>query len=168
MTTEDDFQSALDANPSDWQTRVVFADFLADRGDPRAEGYRALGALRKRAFVCGFDNPPSQRWPASAWFGRNLRGDEETFDLPQDWYDAVEGLGDHKGYKPRYGRDEAPRFSRRQVEDAAALAFGVLPAARRAELLASPPVANPPEPKTGPKPKKPRKPKSETEEGKAG
>ena len=33
MTTEDDFQRALDANPDDWQTRLVFADWLEDRGD---------------------------------------------------------------------------------------------------------------------------------------
>ncbi len=28
MTTEDDFQTALDAAPDDWQTRLVFADWL--------------------------------------------------------------------------------------------------------------------------------------------
>ena len=43
MTTEDDFQAALDANPNDWQTRLVFADWLDERGDVRASGYRALG-----------------------------------------------------------------------------------------------------------------------------
>ncbi len=48
MTTEDDFQAALDANPDDWQTRLVFADWLDERGDARAEGYRALGANRLR------------------------------------------------------------------------------------------------------------------------
>ena len=51
MTTEDDFHRALDANPDDWQTRLVFADWLDDRGDPRAEGYRALGHLRLCPFV---------------------------------------------------------------------------------------------------------------------
>lgn len=35
MTTEDDFQAALDANPEDWQTRLVFADWLQERGDSR-------------------------------------------------------------------------------------------------------------------------------------
>ena len=43
VTTEDDFQRALDKNPDDWQTRLVFADWLEERDDPRAEGYRALG-----------------------------------------------------------------------------------------------------------------------------
>lgn len=46
MTTEDDFQAALDADPGNWQTRLVFADWLQERGDERADGYRALGALR--------------------------------------------------------------------------------------------------------------------------
>jgi uncharacterized protein (TIGR02996 family) len=46
LTTEDDFQNALDANPEDHQTRLVFADWLQERVDPRAEGYRALGRLR--------------------------------------------------------------------------------------------------------------------------
>lgn len=46
MTTEDDFQLALDKNPTDWQTRLVFADWLQERDDPRAEGYRVLGTLR--------------------------------------------------------------------------------------------------------------------------
>lgn len=46
MTTEEDFQAALDANPDDWQTRGVFADWLQERDDVRAEGYRALGVCR--------------------------------------------------------------------------------------------------------------------------
>lgn len=46
MTTEDDFQNAIDASPDDWNARLVFADWLQEQGDPRAEGYRALGALK--------------------------------------------------------------------------------------------------------------------------
>src|SRR4051812_5929885 len=46
MTTEDDFNRRLDAHPEDWQTRLVFADWLDERGDVRAEGYRVLGDLR--------------------------------------------------------------------------------------------------------------------------
>ena len=47
MTSEDDFQAALDTSPDDWQTRLVFADWLQERGDPRAEGYRALAVHRR-------------------------------------------------------------------------------------------------------------------------
>ncbi len=36
MTTEDDFQCALDRNPGDWQTRLVSVDWLQEHGDPRA------------------------------------------------------------------------------------------------------------------------------------
>jgi uncharacterized protein (TIGR02996 family) len=38
VTTEDDFQSALDKDPEDWQTRLVFADWLQEHNDLRAEG----------------------------------------------------------------------------------------------------------------------------------
>src|SRR5204863_136709 len=51
VTTEDDFQNALDADPADWQTRLVFADWLQERGDVRAEGYRALGRTRFYPYV---------------------------------------------------------------------------------------------------------------------
>lgn len=50
MTTEDDFQKALDADPNDHQTRLVFADWLQERGDERAEGYRMLGYARMVPF----------------------------------------------------------------------------------------------------------------------
>ena len=49
MTTEDDFQTAIDAHPEDWQTRLVFADWLDEHNDPRggvirlAERVRHLG-----------------------------------------------------------------------------------------------------------------------------
>jgi uncharacterized protein (TIGR02996 family) len=159
MTNEDDFQAALDARPDDWQTRLVFADFLADRGDPRADGYRALGTLRKRAFVCGFDNKAKTAWKGAAWFGRNLASDEEAYDLPQDWFDAINDLGEHETYKPRYETDDAEHADRRAVEDAAARAFGKLPAPRRAELLASVPLAEPTNRRREDKPKEPKKPK---------
>ncbi len=38
MTTEEDFQAALDLHPDDWQTRLVFADWLQDRSDSPADG----------------------------------------------------------------------------------------------------------------------------------
>ena len=60
MTTEDDFQVALDTNPGDWRTRLVFPDWLPERSDPRADGYRALGVLR-RAPVTTY-KPPQVRW----------------------------------------------------------------------------------------------------------
>lgn len=43
MVTEDAFQAALDAEPDNQALRLVFADWLEERGDPRAAGYRWLG-----------------------------------------------------------------------------------------------------------------------------
>lgn len=140
MTTEQDFHAALDTRPDDWQTRLVFADWLEERSDPRAAGYRALGTLRKRPFVCGHDNPPSEDYTGAAWFGCDLNPDEATFDLPEDWFGAIEGLGDGKSYRPSYPIPDAKSLDRRRVEDAAARAFGTLPADRRTAILALPPV----------------------------
>jgi uncharacterized protein (TIGR02996 family) len=58
LATEDDFQSALDRDPDDYTTRLVFADWLDEHGDPRAEGYRRLGTIRFR----GWYQPTSSWW----------------------------------------------------------------------------------------------------------
>lgn len=130
MTTEEDFQRALDEHPEDWQTRLVFADWLDERDDPRAEGYRALGVRRWSPWdaIGG-----SYSWWDFERGGRHpSRGDpdpEPGFgELPTDWFDA---LG------PRdYGKNDWGFESRSEAEDAAALAFAKLPAERRAQLLA--------------------------------
>lgn len=115
------FQAALDADPGDHTTRLVFADWLEERGDPRAEGYRALGVWRRvphREFTqsaglcwyypgCGYD-----------WSGVPPAGTPRTW-LPKSLKAA------HWQTLP----------TRRAAEDAAALAFARLPPARRAELL---------------------------------
>lgn len=46
MSDEEGFQAALDARPEDWGLRLIFADYLEERNDPRALGLRALGQLR--------------------------------------------------------------------------------------------------------------------------
>ena len=51
FTTEDQFQNYLDEHITRHMTRLVFADYLEDIGDPRAEGYRVLGKLKKRPRV---------------------------------------------------------------------------------------------------------------------
>lgn len=50
MTTEDDFARKIDQNPEDWQTLLVFADWLDDNGDPRARAYRVIAARRMRPY----------------------------------------------------------------------------------------------------------------------
>lgn len=135
MTTEDDFQTALDADPTDWQTRLVFADWLQERDDPRADGYRALGANRLHPlqdlrdyvahnwyFHCG--KAGVMRHHAAIATVDNL--------LPVDWVALVDPAHNTRrdvlwvGYSTE----------RRVVEEAIVAAFGKLPAPRRAELLA--------------------------------
>lgn len=122
MTTEDDFQRALDANIEDWQTRLVFADWLEERGDPRAEGYRALGALRLYAdlgYHRRFVYQSSGEWTAG--------GSPDRSVLPRDWYAPL-----MPSRELELENDEA----RRSAEDKAALAFARLSPQRRAELFA--------------------------------
>ena len=125
MTTEDDFQAKLDANSEDWQTLLVLADWLQERGDPRADGYRALAAC---------DKVP--RCPSGApaqWYDESqcepIRDGAPQSDLPQDWF----------GHLRKYWKD-SPKYlrwytTRRDARDAAALAFAKLPPERQAELL---------------------------------
>lgn len=142
VTTEDDFQAALNAHPDDHHTRLVFADWLDERNDPRAAGYRALGRLQLWPF----------RMDVRSWW--SARGGSVPIHnhLPRDWFEAVAG---HKYSSDRWRWPD--RFdnqdNRREIEDAAALAFATLPAARQAELLTSQPKAKPPKPQK-PTPKK--------------
>jgi uncharacterized protein (TIGR02996 family) len=47
MDDEAPFHAALDENPADIAMRLVFADWLEERGDWRAEGYRWMGQHHK-------------------------------------------------------------------------------------------------------------------------
>jgi uncharacterized protein (TIGR02996 family) len=131
VTTEDDFQSALDANPDDWQTRLVFADWLQERGDPRAEGYRALGRNRFYPYVHNPKPGQQDRFRGAAWWSP---GAEKDGFLPNDWFLAISGFGNNTTYRPLH-RTSADIASRRQMDDAAALAFSTLPPQRRTDLL---------------------------------
>lgn len=130
MTTEDDFQAALDARPNDWQTRLVFADWLDERDDPRAEGYRALGALQKRPhYWCS----PSDGFRKSEWcwysWQREGGAPNNRATLSAEWvhWRVLDGLA----------VSDRPYYSRRAAEDAAALAFGRLSKAVQTKALAT-------------------------------
>jgi uncharacterized protein (TIGR02996 family) len=125
LTTEDDFHRMLDANPDDHGTRLVFGDWLQDRDDPRAEGYRALGALERVAFANG-----------RGWWWYRSRSMTFTNALPRDWYDLLPPIPGCNAQKLWPPEDYILPDTRRYVEDAAALAFARLPPERRAELLA--------------------------------
>lgn len=126
MTTEDDFQEALDENPEDWQTRLVFADWLQDHNDPRAEGYRALGELQMYPIRVYSD---VDEW---TWFepGRYTPPDRtvDPDELPSAWFAALPDRRMLKSGVPvsdpdAYFQRWADFPSRRAAEDAAALAY---------------------------------------------
>jgi uncharacterized protein (TIGR02996 family) len=132
VTDEDDFQAMLDAHPDDHVTRLVFADWLQERGDPRAEGYRALGVLgvSPTAYRDGRVAPHAGADYVAWWNGQNYTTYDPDY-LPGDWWHSTL----HAALRPTGYM--ATFRSRREAEDAAALAFAELPAERRAELLAS-------------------------------
>lgn len=128
MTTEDDFQNTLDATPDAHHVRLVFADWLQDRGDKRAEGYRALGVLRRIPFGSRRRDVLTRygEWYAEFY---DAEGFDPQSDLPTDWFRRLRG-------KPAWStRGKKGWATRREAEDAAATAFAKLSAARRAELL---------------------------------
>jgi uncharacterized protein (TIGR02996 family) len=136
VIAEDDFQAALDADPEDWQTRLVFADWLDERGDPRAAGYRALGVRRLRP----------NKWVKRSkrvhwWWGGNQRfwiAHPDVAILPAYWFKAMP--------EPDYDRVAWPSHdrpnTRREVENAAALAFASLSQKRQTQLLTPPASAS--------------------------
>lgn len=130
MTEEDAFHAMIDAAPEDNAPRLVFADWLEERGDERAEGYRALGRLWLYPCRDGAD---------SCWWISDVSGMNPTHNyLPDDWYVAVSGGPWNQQIAWRWPRDGGDN---RKIHDAAALAFLRLPAKRRRELLTLRPAA---------------------------
>ena len=135
MTTEDDFQAALDAAPDDAHLRLVFADWLDEQGDERAAGYRCLGLLRRVVY----ERPPEYRYNNYGNFLFGESGNTEYGDgdqqvlayLDADWYKLLKPLA------ATYWKYWAEFSTRRDAEDAAARAFLLLPPERQAELLAA-------------------------------
>ena len=135
MTTEADFIAALDADPDSHMTRLAFADWLEEQDppDPRGPGYRALGA--NGVFPHGSKDVWVVMWNVSQYkgyvFGQRLHPhdplDCSPAMLPDDWHQLIAGKVS----------SFVKRRHRREMEDAAALAFARLPAQRRAELLAT-------------------------------
>jgi uncharacterized protein (TIGR02996 family) len=142
MTTEDDLQAALDANPGDALLRLVLADLLDDCGDPRAEGYRAMGTTRDRPEFLGRVGPWCWRLDA---YEKGVRPDGY---LPEAWFAGL-ARGSSMCWASRQGR-RSPRLSpayeetistrldyatRRAAEDDAAWAFAGLDDAAKAAIL---------------------------------
>lgn len=126
MNRESDFQSRLDARPDDHTARLVFADWLQERGDPRAEGYRALGVMQRFP-----ERVNRQRrgwvWRLGAYceWSSAMGEQRPQHTVPRDWVKALIGES---------GSDRACA-RRSALENEFAVAFLQLPPERRAELL---------------------------------
>lgn len=113
----------LDAHPDDHTTRLVFADWLQEQSDERAEGYRALGLLHRA--------PVINR--SGVWWHKGSGADNS---LPPDWYSFLPFATEKESaYLVWPSSHKIGPWTRLEIEDAAAFAFAKLPAARRAELL---------------------------------
>jgi|GEM_PF-4915962 len=110
VTTEDDFHRLIDKKPDDWHTRLVFADWLEDRGDPRSGGYRAI-ALQKRRPLQG-RHRDTDTW----WWHRSNSAKVEDFHnhIPQDWFALLPaGDGSESFWPPQRWNQEPARMRRR-------------------------------------------------------
>lgn len=126
--TEDEFQSHIDARPDDYFAKGVFADWLEEQGDERAEGYRAM-------LACGLHgaNGAGNEYVSemtTCWFPDTAHINTAYTEVPADWYDALGESGVSSGL---YTEDYPDR---RAAEDALARAFTKFPEDRRRELLA--------------------------------
>lgn len=110
-------QQHLDAHPDDYRARRLLGEWLQWHGDERGEGYRALGVCRRRplqwqsSWLCAFEDD-------------GIAKEHRQHSLPLVWFDAF-------GFPNAWTRFD----TRRDAENAAALAFARLPAERRAALL---------------------------------
>jgi uncharacterized protein (TIGR02996 family) len=137
VTTEEDFQRKLDENPEDWDTRLVFADWLEDRDDPRASGYRAIARLKRRPLKGRrrFEFKDKSQSEEAWWWHH---GNSLCYNyVPADWFALLPpGLG-NKVFWPLLSGPERVR-NRRECEDALAQAFAQLPEDRQNQLLQPP------------------------------
>jgi uncharacterized protein (TIGR02996 family) len=130
MTTEDDFQRALDADPNDWQTRLVFADWLDERADERAAYFRLAGQRQWRPAPDATSGYTRDSLQLSGVVGDRLWRFYNAVHVQKEPYSLPFDIG--------YGN--WLHNTRREAEDAAALAFARLPPERRAELITGTPA----------------------------
>ena len=91
MTSEPFFRAAIDAEPENMCLRWLFSEWLADRGDWRAHGFRWMCQQGKWPFWL----PSSRRW---SW-----TNPENTFPyhnhLPRELYDLLPEVPDSEWKK---------------------------------------------------------------------
>lgn len=107
-TTETAFQAALEEDPTSSATRLVFADWLEEQGDPRAAGYRWMGnngKYPKEATSLLFIGESWDWWRESAYaIGPSV--------LPAAVFDKLRGgqtrsASDYREYPTRRAAEEA-------------------------------------------------------------
>lgn len=139
MVTEEDFQRNLDKRPRDFLLRLVFADWLEEKGDERASGYRALGVHKIRPYK--IRTTSDSTWCYHNGYGIDSKGRmHKEHIMPQDWLDLSQQQEDYRLCHKRsmylnncLSRCVAP--TRKWLEDVAALAFTLLNPERQRELL---------------------------------
>lgn len=136
MTTEDDFWRMLEADPTDWNTRLILADFLEDKDDPRSMGLRAVVSAKRCALRCVME-PVENEWALDEvywilgswrWIGEVDRKWDQC-RLHHDWYEFLTPNVMYSGYCWMYYN------TLKEAESDAALAFLKLPRQRQLELL---------------------------------
>jgi uncharacterized protein (TIGR02996 family) len=127
VTTEDDFHRNLDEHPDDWDTRLVFADWLQERDDPRASGYRAIVAQRRLPLHMKGHNGDAWWWHRNSSMFHN--------HIPDDWFRLLPPEPGNDLFWPLHTSAPTSHRSRRECEDALAWAFAKLPEDRQKQLL---------------------------------
>lgn len=134
MTDEEGFQAALDrvwAGSEADATRLALADWLREQGDPRADGYAALGAFRRAPERFFRTYPVSEpRWEDVtdwSWYRLNPQVEQEQYltansALPAQWSNKI-------------GWNHLQK-TRREADEIAVKAFLDMSATERAGALA--------------------------------
>jgi hypothetical protein len=132
MTTEDDFQAMFDEFRFNTDNYGIFADWLRDRDDSRADGYAAMGLLRRSprpvAHVLGYDF--AFEWYDAAY--QFSQTDPES-DLSTAWFEKLQGgtLNEESDQPPHRTYATA-----REAREDAARAWLLLTADEQAAILA--------------------------------
>lgn len=89
MTQRDAFEAALDADPADWGTRLVFSDWLEERGeDALAAAMKYMGTMQR----CPLDSSPGAWW---GWYTWTAQSHTDYSELPAALVKRMPGATSH-------------------------------------------------------------------------
>lgn len=144
MTAEEAaFHLAMFRAPKDRQVFLVFADWLQDRDDPRADGYRVIGELGLRPYHSMKDDGTKDWYMLEHMAEYNSRRGRDGWvsnpecDIPEVWFDLLTGgeLTAINSYVTDQNYTHAEKCvvypTLREALDAAALAWSLVAADRR-------------------------------------